>query len=108
MDKTFKKEFIANGLASHILKRKKRVNAISFEIRYRRNGYNIYVCASTIDAAKEKFLQATLPENIEKYRMPTIAGKLYKHSLKAIALEWLKTKEGKIDPLQRHHEICYG
>ena len=65
MPKTFKKEFIANGLSAHVLKRKKRKNAISFEIRYRRNGYNIHVTASTIDAAKAKFISATLPENIE-------------------------------------------
>ncbi len=66
MAKTFKKEFIANGLAAHVLKRTKRKNAISFEIRYRRNGYNIHVTASTLEAAKEKFVTATLPENIEQ------------------------------------------
>ena len=97
MAKTFKKEFIANGLAAHVLKRTKRKNAISFEIRYRRNGYNIYVTASTLEVAKKKFVTATLPENIEKYRNKTTALKVEKNTLKAVALEWLKTKEGKID-----------
>ena len=97
MAKTFKKEFIANGLAAHVLKRTKRKNAISFEIRYRRNGYNIYVTASMLEVAKKKFVTATLPENIEKYRNKTTALKVEKNTLKAVALEWLKTKEGKID-----------
>ena len=67
MDKTFKKEFIANGLAAHVTRRTKHKSAISFVIRYRRNGYEIFVCGTTLDAAKEKFIKATLPENIEKY-----------------------------------------
>lgn len=98
MAKTFKKEFIANGLAAHVLKRTKGKNAISFEIRYRRNGYNIHVTASTLEAAKEKFVTATLPENIEKYRNKTKVLQAEKNTLKTIALEWLQTKERKIDP----------
>ena len=99
MPKTFKKEFITNGLAAHVLKRKKRKNAISFEIRYRRNGYNICVAASTIETAKEKFIQATLPENIEKYRKKHIsANKTAEKTIKSVGLEWLKSKDGKVDP----------
>ena len=62
MAKTFKKEFIANGLAAHVLKRTKRKNAISFEIRYRRNGYNIYVTASTLEVAKKKKTEKLIAE----------------------------------------------
>lgn len=51
MDKTFKKEFIANGLAAHVLKRKKYKNCISYVIRYRRNGYNIFVCSNSLEKA---------------------------------------------------------
>ena len=98
MDKTFKKEFIANGLAAHVTRRTKHKSAISFVIRYRRNGYEIFVCGTTLDAAKEKFIKATLPKNIEKYRKKTKPLKSDKHSLRTIGLEWLKTKDGKIDP----------
>ena len=98
MPKTFKKEFIANGLSAHVLKRKKRKNAISFEIRYRRNGYNIHVTASTIDAAKAKFISATLPENIEIYRKNTPTIKVMEKTIKSVGIEWLKSKERKIDP----------
>ena len=41
---------------------------------------------------------ATLPENIDKYRNKTKVLRAEKNTLKAIALEWLQTKEGKIDP----------
>ena len=78
-----------NNCKNHVLKRTKRKNAISFEIRYRRNGYNIYVTASTLEVAKKKFVTATLPENIEKYRNKTTALKVEKNTLKAVALEWL-------------------
>ncbi|MFR1553394.1 MAG: tyrosine-type recombinase/integrase [Coriobacteriales bacterium] len=98
MDKTFKKEFIANGLAAHVMRRKKYKNAVSYIIRYRRNGYDIFVCAATIESAKQAFIVATKPENIEKYHRKTIAVKTDKNTFKSIASEWLKTKEGKVDP----------
>lgn len=98
MPKTFKKEFIANGLSAHVLKRKKRKNAISFEIRYRRNGYNIHVTASTIEVAKEKFIAATLSENIEKYRKTEHSIKVAEKTIKSVGMEWLKSKDGKVDP----------
>ena len=41
MSKTFKKEFIANGLAAHVVKRQRSKNCILYIIRYRRNGYNL-------------------------------------------------------------------
>ena len=98
MPKTFKKEFIANGLSAHVLKRKKRKNAISFEIRYRRNGYNIHVTASTIEIAKEKFITATLSENIERYRKTALTVKVAEKTIKSVGIEWLKSKDGKVNP----------
>lgn len=40
MSKTFKKEFIANGLVAHVIKRESGKRGYFYEIRYRRNGYN--------------------------------------------------------------------
>lgn len=96
MDKTFKKEFIANGLAAHVLKRKKYKNCISYVIRYRRNGYNIFVCSNSLEKAKELFIKATTPENIEKYRTKQFS--FAKNSFLSVGTEWLRSKEGKIDP----------
>ena len=85
MAQSFKKVFIANGLAAHIIKRTRYKNSISFLIRYRRNGYEITTYGKTIDEVKQNFLKATLPENIEQYRKKE--AKLAGNSLKAIGLE---------------------
>ena len=66
MAKTFKKEFIANGLAAHVIKRKSGERSFCYEIRYRSNGYKIEVSSTDLEKAKRKFLEKTFPENIEK------------------------------------------
>lgn len=67
MDKTFKKHFILNGYIAHLIKRQSGTKGILYEIRYRRNGYNISVSSTNLAEAKRKFLEKTLPENIETY-----------------------------------------
>ena len=96
MDKTFKKVFIANGLAAHIMRIKRYKTTISYCIRYRRCGYSICVSASTIEKVKAKFLEATRPENIENYKKKHI--KSPNNTVRSVATEWLKTKEKNIDP----------
>ena len=95
MAKTFKTEFIANGLAAHVLKRQNSKNSVIYEIRYRRGGYYIHVSAATLEKAKAAFLRETLPENIDKHRHKNYAAK---GSFAAIAREWLEFKEGKLNP----------
>ena len=56
MSKTFKKEFIANGLAAHIIKRPSGKRGVYYEIRYRRNGYDLYGAATDLAEAKKRFL----------------------------------------------------
>ncbi len=67
MSVTFKKEFIANGLAAHVIKRESGRNSYCYEIRYRSNGYNITASSTNLTEAKQKFLEKTLPENIGNY-----------------------------------------
>ena len=55
---TFKKEFRKNGCTAHIIKRQSGRNSYIYEIRYRRNGYNISASSKDIDEAKRKFLEA--------------------------------------------------
>ena len=57
MPKTFRKEFRAEGCTAHVRKRCDARYRCSYEIRYRRNGYNISVSAPTIEEAKEKFIK---------------------------------------------------
>ena len=96
MATTFKKEFIANGLVARIIKRESGKNSYCYEIRYRRNGYDISASSTDLVEAKRKFIQMTLPENIWRYS-PN-APKTTESSLISIANDWLKTKEGTIDP----------
>lgn len=67
MDKTFKKVFIANGLVTHVTKRESGKNSFCYEIRYRANGYDIQASSTVLAEAKRKFLEKTMPGEIEKY-----------------------------------------
>ena len=62
MDKTFKKHFILNGYIAHVIKRKSGKNGFYYEIRYRRNGYNIRAASVDINEAKRIFLEKTTKE----------------------------------------------
>ena len=56
MPKTFKKEFRTNGCTAHVRKRRSGKHNWNYEIRYRRNGYDIQVSANSLDEAKQKFI----------------------------------------------------
>ena len=62
MATTFKKVFIANGLAAHVIKRPSGKNSFCYEIRYRANGYCIIASSIDLRKAKEKFLAKTTTE----------------------------------------------
>ena len=68
MASTFKKQFIANGLVAHVIKRKSGKNTFCYEIRYRSKGFEISAASNDLNKAKAKFLQKTVPREIEKYR----------------------------------------
>ena len=88
MSKTFKKEFIAGGFVAHIIKRPSGKNGFYYEIRYRRNGYNISVSDKDLKNAKAKFIDRThhLEEPDQKKNL----------SFGALAQEWLIFKDGKV------------
>ena len=67
MATTFKKVFIANGLAAHVIKKESGKNSYCYEIRYRANGYCIIASSTNLQKAKEKFLAKTTPTEINKY-----------------------------------------
>ena len=94
MSKTFKKEFIANGCAGRIIQRPSGKKGFYYEIRYRRNGYNISVSNKDIKKAKELFVLATY--NLDNYKTAT------KNKLKfiSVAAEWLEYK--KINLAESH------
>lgn len=105
MSKTFKKEFIANGLAAHVLKRQNSKNSFIFEIRYRRNGYHIHVSGATLEKAKERFIQETMPDQIQKHRRQDYKGE--PSSFMRIANEWLEFKRDKLNERTHKNYVSY-
>ena len=57
MPKTFRKEFRTEGCTAHVRKRRSGKNNWNYEIRYRRNGYNITVSSNYLDEAKRKSIE---------------------------------------------------
>ena len=87
MSKTFKKEFIGSGLVAHIIKRPSGKNGFYYEIRYRRNGYNISVSNKDLAVAKKLFIERT--HTLEKKPGSVLTfGK--------ITEEWFSYKKGKV------------
>ncbi len=95
MAETFKREFIANGLAAHIIKKPSGKKSFCYEIRYRRNGYNIIVSSTKLTEAKRKFLQKTLPGEIEKYRVGNKRATELSE-LQEVFKEWIEYKRGSV------------
>ena len=94
MDKTFKKHFILNGYIAHVIKRKSGKNGFYYEIRYRRNGYNIRAASVDINEAKRIFLEKTLPDNIGKYLIAKQKSGF--NLLEEIFEEWHAYKKGTV------------
>ena len=94
MAKSFKKEFIANGLVARIIKRQSGKRTFLYEIRYRRNGYNISASSTDINEAKKKFLEMTSPQNIGKYHI--VKQKTGFNLFEEIFEEWYQYKNGTI------------
>ena len=94
MAKAFKKEFIANGLVARIIKRQSGKRTFLYEIRYRRNGYNISASSTDIKEAKRRFLEMTKPENIQKYAPKSARSGL--NLFREVVEEFLAFKKGKI------------
>ena len=97
MSTTFKKVFIANGLAAHILKKPSGKNSYCYEIRYRSNGYDIRTSSTNLQKAKEKFLAKTTSKEIEKYYIGSSSPTQNFSTLEQFALYFFEThRKGKV------------
>lgn len=88
MSKTFKKEFVANGCVAHIIKLPSGKSGFFYEIRYRRNGYNISVSNKNLKTAKKIFAEATTKLDEPKKPKAITFGQMTD--------EWLAYKKGKV------------
>lgn len=66
MPKTFRKEFRANGCTARIRKKPSGKNGYIYEIRYRRNGYDIGVSNKNLEKAKRLFIEALKTAKVSK------------------------------------------
>ena len=66
MPKSFRKEFRADGCTARIRKKQSGKNGYIYEIRYRRNGYDIGVSNKVLEEAKRLFLEALKTAKISK------------------------------------------
>ena len=78
------------GCVGRTIKRPSGKRSFCYEIRYRRNGYNISVSSTNINIAKKLFIAAT--KNLEA---PETLAK-NKTKFGAIVDEWLEYKKGKV------------
>lgn len=94
MDKTFKKHFILNGYIAHVTKRQSGKKGFYYQIRYRRNGYNVEASSVNLQEAKRKFLEKTKPENIGKYLVKKMKSGF--NLLEEIFEEWHAYKKSTV------------
>ncbi len=94
MDKNFKKHFILNGYIAHVTKRQSGKKGFYYQIRYRRNGYNVEASSVNLQEAKRKFLEKTKPENIGKYLVKKMKSGF--NLLEEIFEEWHAYKKGTV------------
>ena len=102
MPKTFKKEFIANGAVAHIIKRESGKNTFCYEVRYRRNGFNISASSKSLQEAKNKFLDKLIEE------MQNAAhGAQSRRSVRNLAQEWFSVKQSALNPKTYTNYLSY-
>ena len=75
MPNNFKKVYKKDGRTIYAHEHKSGKETVTWEIRYRRNGYNISVCGKTIEIVKKKFLEklkvGPTPNNGMENSVPT-------------------------------------
>lgn len=78
MPQYFRKEFKTEGITAKVRRRQTGKNTYVYDIRYRRNGYNILACSKNLEEAKKKFIEklqtATPATTSTKNYTPTFYG----------------------------------
>jgi len=90
MSKTFKREFIANGMAAHIIERPSGKRGTFYLFCKQKTAYEIAVSNKELKTAKAMFIEAT--QNLPP---PDVIAK-NKFSFGYITDEWLRYKHGKV------------
>lgn len=81
MPRMFRKIFIANGCRAHVRKKQNSKNSYSYEIRYRKGGYNVRAASTNLEEAKQKFIAAlnAAEKEPEQQKIPTLFNDFAEH-----------------------------
>lgn len=91
MPKRFRKEFRVEGCTAHVRKRCDERYRCSYEIRYRRNGYNVTASARTLEEAKQKFIEKLhQADEQKKLGVQSPAGNRVPTTFNEFAVFWLE------------------
>ena len=90
MPKRFRKEFRVEGCTAHVRRRCDDRYRCSYEIRYRRNGYNVTASATTLEEAKQRFIEKLRKADEQKKRgVPKPSGNSVPTTFNGFAEFWL-------------------
>jgi integrase len=111
-NKDFSKVFIKNGRVAHYRKRIRGKNSCSYEIRFRRNGYNISVSSTDLNVAKLRFIEAVTRSDYEPQAssVPTAFDKFAEYYIenywkRKVTAKTYKTEFGRYN---RHIKPYFG
>ena len=117
MPKTIKRLVLLEGKRCRLRTRKSGENSTTYQIRFRRDGYDVTACGKTIELAKANFLKklrtaqpkkengsSEVPNKFkdfamyfyERFRKPKIAPTTYKHDFSRLTLHIFPTLENRI------------
>lgn len=111
-NKDFTKIFILNGRVAHLRKRIRGKNSCSYEIRFRRGGYNISVSSTDLGIAKLRFIEAVTRADYEQQyaTVPTTFDKFAEYYIenywkRKVSPQTYKTELGRYN---RHIKPYFG
>ena len=104
MPKTFRTEFRAEGCTAHVRKRKCGKNSYTYDIRYRRNGYAIYVTNKNLETAKKLFLERL--KTAQSLKDGPVVPKTF-HSFSVFYFENVRDLSHRLQPLQQTFEALF-
>ena len=96
VDKDFLRMFNEQGRVVRVIKRRSGKKKFLYEIRYRRNGYNISVSSTDLVEAKKKFIDELKSDRLAAHKNGWEPIGVNRFSV--IAEEWLDYKADKIAP----------
>lgn len=102
MPKKIRNEFRTNGCTAHVQKRK-----TGYEIRYRRNGYNVTAYGTTLEDAKKKFILKLKAADDEKeqFNAPTTFHEFAMYYFETFRKRKVKDTTYKGDMARYNHDL---